>query len=173
MYKLFARLLTRRLSPILDTKQSKDQAGFRNGFSTVDHRWTIMHIQQKAEEWRHTIWIAALDFQKAFDSVGHLRIWKALRRQGVPEAYVRLLAQLYEGQSATVRTDRMSKRFSLLRRTKQGDPLRSLLFKAVLEDVARSASKDWPKKQMGIQLGHCEDTILTNLRFADWSQPLG
>ena len=35
LYKLFSRLLRRRLEPILDAEQSEDQAGFRRGFKST------------------------------------------------------------------------------------------------------------------------------------------
>ena len=94
-------------------------------------------MTEKAEEWRVPIWVAAVNYRKAFDSIEHKSIWSALRRQHVPELYVKLLENLYGGQTAKVCTDRLSKEFSLSRGTKQGDPLSSLLFNAVLEDIIR------------------------------------
>ena len=37
------------------------------------------------------LWVAALDFKKAFDSVEHDALWKALEEQEVPETYINLL----------------------------------------------------------------------------------
>ena len=62
LYKLFARLLFNRLEEILDPHQSPDQAGFRRGFCTEDHLFTLVLIQEKAYEWQVPVWIATLDF---------------------------------------------------------------------------------------------------------------
>eukprot|EP00959_Pyramimonas_sp_CCMP1952_P370459 7758732-Pyramimonas_sp.AAC.1 len=85
LYKLFARLLYQRLDMYLGPEQSCDQAGFRKGFSTIDHKFTMSCIQEKADEFQQTVWNCALDFKKAFDTVEHGSLWEALRGQGVPE----------------------------------------------------------------------------------------
>ena len=167
LYKLFARLLARRIGPILEKHQSKDQAGFRKGFSTTDHLWTVAQVREKANEWQQPLWVAALDFQKAFDTVEHRAIWTALARQGVPHAYLQLLSALYSNQKCQVRTDKLSQSFDLQRGTKQGDPLSSMLFNAVLEDTLRDVKQQWNDKRRGIKLGEGPSSLLTNLRFAD------
>jgi len=167
LYKLFARLLYSRLLPILDKAQSHDQAGFRRGYCTEDHLFTFTCLEEKAREWQRPLWIAALDFKKAFDTVEHSCLWEALRQQQVPNSYVKLLHTLYAQQSATVKTDRVSRPFSIQRGTKQGDPLSSLLFNSLLEHIMSDVKPTWVEKKWGIQLGHGQGSHLTNLRFAD------
>jgi hypothetical protein len=167
MYKLFARLLYNRISIGLLSQQSPDQAGFRPGYCTDDNMFTVMQILEKANEWQVPVWIASIDFQKAFDTVEHQSLWNALRRQGVSDSYVNILARLYSGQTAAVRTDKISRSFLLERGTKQGDPLSSLIFNAVLEDIVRKSKQTWSTKKVGIQIGATCDCCLTNLRFAD------
>ena len=164
LYKLFSRLLYSRLAPILDKAQPPDQAGFRPGYSTVDHLFTFGVLNEKSDEWNFRMWAAALDFKKAFDTVEHDAMWKALLLQGVPKEYVGLLCRMYRGQTAQVRTDQTSKSFTTQRGTKQGDPLSSLLFNALLEDLFREIKANWTQKKLGIRLGAAE---LSNLRFAD------
>ena len=85
----------------------------------------------------------------------------------MPAQYIHLLTQLYEGQTANVRTDKLSKAYGIERGTKQGDPLSSLFFNALLEGVMRKVKPHWLNKGWGLQLGHSTSTRLTNLRFAD------
>eukprot|EP00959_Pyramimonas_sp_CCMP1952_P166799 3486109-Pyramimonas_sp.AAC.1 len=59
------------------------------------------------------IWIAAVDFEKAFDSVSHKGLWEALRAQQVPEQYVRVLSRLCAGQTAQARSDCNSRVYRL------------------------------------------------------------
>ena len=52
-----------------------------------------------------------VDFEKAFDTVEHQALWKALREQSISETYIALLKKLYKDQTATVQTDVKSKGF--------------------------------------------------------------
>ena len=167
LYKMFAKLLHNRLEPILDLQQCPDQAGFRRKYCTEDHLLTLTIIQEKAEEWQQYVWIAALDFKKAFDTVSHDSLWKALQDQEVPDGYVALLKSLYSDQVGNVKTDRLSKDFQIERGTKQGDPLSSLLFNCVLEDIMRKTKDLWAQRGYGLQIGFLDKTKINNLRFAD------
>eukprot|EP00959_Pyramimonas_sp_CCMP1952_P100666 2105790-Pyramimonas_sp.AAC.1 len=82
LYKLFSRLLYNRLHDVLDANQSADQADFRPGRSTADHLFTLSILQGTADEWQLPLWVATIDFKKAFGSVTHESIWAALAVQG-------------------------------------------------------------------------------------------
>ena len=83
VYKLFSTILYGRLSPPLDQKQAEDQAGFRSSYQTRDHLATYRMNEQKCHEWAINMWIATIDFAKAFDSITHKSIWKALNSCGI------------------------------------------------------------------------------------------
>ena len=172
LYKLFSKLLYRRLYPILDGAQCKDQAGFRKNYSTIDHTFVFSMLYEKSEEFNLNTWIAAIDFKKAFDSIDQEYLWKALKEQNVPSGCIRILRSLYAGQSAQVKTDVLSRNFGIHRGTKQGDPLSSLLFNALLERVMTKVKPSFVEKKYGVQMGlgsadSKNETRLTNLRFAD------
>ena len=74
-------------------------------------------------------------------------------KQGVPDGYVELLQRLYAGQTSKVLVDSMpSRSFSIERGTKQGDPLSTLLFNAVLEDAFRDVRPSWMRKKYGVEM---------------------
>ncbi len=83
LYKVFARLLHARMRTVLENAQSPDQAGFRQGFSCEDHLFTVTQIIERFTEFNLPLWICAVDFKKAFDTVEHQAIWDALVQQGV------------------------------------------------------------------------------------------
>ena len=167
LYKLFARLLYNRLEPHLDAHQSHDQAGFRHNYSTDDHLFTTTILHERSQEWQLPLWVSAIDFKKAFDTIDHNQLWQALRNQQLPPQYIHLLQSLYSDQTATVKTDQLSRQFHIQRGVKQGDPLSSLLFNALLEDIFKTLKQRWTSRRHGIRLGHTDVTLLTNLRFAD------
>ena len=68
------------------------------------------------------MWIAMVDFAKAFDTIQHEALWKALARFDVEAPYIRLLKRSYADQQATVSTDNESDMFKIQRVTKRWDP---------------------------------------------------
>ena len=94
----------------------------------------LENVIGKTDEWNIPVWTISLDLRKAFDTIKFLPLFVALRRQGVPEAYVQLLSALYEKQIGTVNG---SSPFNILRGVKQGDVLSSMLFNAGLEEAFR------------------------------------
>ena len=95
MYKLFSKTICSRVNDTLVKGQFVDQAGFRSGYSCDDHLFVVTMITEMFAEFRRPLWIIAVDFRKAFDSINHQCLWTALLAQGVPEAYVNMLQKLY------------------------------------------------------------------------------
>jgi hypothetical protein len=125
-------------------------------------------LVEACSEFTAPLWVCAVDFQKAFDSVEHPAIWKALVDQGVDAHYVQILADLYRQQVGHINLGSiLSKQFHIKRGTKQGDPLSPTLFNAVLEDIVGQIQPKWRRKGYGMKFGEGEANILTNLRFAD------
>ena len=90
LYKLFSTMIYTRYAN-LDQHQDPDQAGFRNKFQTAEHLMTYRLVAQKSKEWRTDMWVAAIDFQKTFDSIQHDAIWRYLRNHSISEQYICLL----------------------------------------------------------------------------------
>eukprot|EP00973_Karenia_brevis_P069333 9640262-Karenia_brevis.AAC.1 len=84
LYKVFSKLIGNRIAGLLDRCQPPDQAGFRPGYSCDDHLFTVGQVLERAEEYQISVWAAAVDFQKAFDTVEHCKLWESLIRMGVP-----------------------------------------------------------------------------------------
>ena len=152
---------------MLAAEQSYDQAGFRSDFSCDDHLFAVTLLAEKCNEFNLPVWIATLDFKKAFDSISHASIWEALIEQKVPATYADLLSRLYEGQRARVKGSRVSRELEISKGTKQGDPVSPILFNAVLEQVMRPLKAKWQTRKYGIRLGYSSHCSLTNLRLAD------
>eukprot|EP00973_Karenia_brevis_P071503 9935498-Karenia_brevis.AAC.1 len=82
----------------LESSQPVEQAGFRSGFNCDDHLLTMVLLIEKLNEFQLPLWACTVDFKKAFDTVDHGPMWKALLAQGVPKPYVELLSVLYSNQ---------------------------------------------------------------------------
>ena len=80
------------------------QAGFRKGRGTRDQIANIHWIIEKVREFQENIYMCFIEYAKAFDCVGHNKLWKILKEMGTPDYLICLLRNLYAGQGATVRT---------------------------------------------------------------------
>ena len=79
------------------------QAGFRKGRGTRDQIAYIHWLIEKARQFQKNIYFCFVDYAKAFDCVGHNKLWKILKEMGIPDHLTCLLRNLYAGQEATVR----------------------------------------------------------------------
>ena len=71
------------------------------------------------------MWVATVDFMKAFDSICHKYFWTSLEKCGIESHYMRLLRRFFAEQKGSVSTDKECDMFEIHRGTKQGDPLSS------------------------------------------------
>ena len=98
------KILQARLQQYVKRELPDVQSGFRKGRGTRDQIANIRWIMEKATEFQKNIYFCFIDYAKAFDSVGHNKLWKILREMGIPEHLTCLLRNVYAGQEATVRT---------------------------------------------------------------------
>ena len=141
LYKLFSRIVCTRIKGILEQSQSVDQEGFRGGFCCDDHLFAITLVAEKMKEYSLPLWVAAVDFKKAFDSINHGSLWQALHELDVPGLYIQLLQKLYDHHEGFVQNDKTSRAFNIEPGTKQGDPISSILLNACLEKVISAAKE--------------------------------
>ncbi|CAK1594467.1 unnamed protein product [Parnassius mnemosyne] len=161
VYVLFSRVITNRLARRLDDFQPPEQAGFRKGFSTIDHIHTLRQVVQKPEEYNLPLCLAYVDYEKAFDSVEIWAVLQSLQRCQVDCPYSEVLKCLYSRATMAIRVQNQStKPIQLQRGVRQGDVISPKLFTAALEDVFKLL--DW--KGYGINI---KGEYITHLRFAD------
>ena len=159
--KLFSRIIKNRIGKQLDEHQPREQAGFRPGFSTTDHLQVVTQVIEKLNEYKLPLSIAFLDYEKAFDSVEHDGIMRALTEHQVPAVYVETIISIYESCTSQVRVDKdMSSMFEVRRGVRQGDTLSPNMFNSGLEQAFKSL--DWQDKGININ-----GERLNHLRFAD------
>ena len=80
-----------RVSEMTTQPKVSEKAGFRKGYSTVDHLQTIHQLIEKCNEFKRPLCITYIDYEKAFDIIEHEAIFKALRLIGVNETYSTIL----------------------------------------------------------------------------------
>ena len=66
--------------------------------------WSLIGPDRKAREFQKNIYFCFIDYAKAFDCVGHSKLWKIHQEMGIPDHLTCLLRNLHVGQEATART---------------------------------------------------------------------
>ena len=61
------------------------QAGYRKCRGTRDQIASIHWIIKKAREFQKNIYFCFIDYAKAFDCVGHNKLWEILKEMGMPD----------------------------------------------------------------------------------------
>lgn len=160
IYKLFTKIITIRLEKKLDENQPREQAGFRSKYSTTDHIHVINQLKEKCREYNIPICVAFVDYEKAFDSVQTSSILTSLQDQGIEDAYIELLKDIYTNSTVTVHLQKETEKIKIKRGVRQGDTISPKLFTATLESIFRKLN--WETKGLKI-----DGEYLNHLRFAD------
>ncbi|KAK6763166.1 hypothetical protein RB195_023759 [Necator americanus] len=71
------------LAETLDEAQPQERAGFRQGFSCLDHIQTVSRAIEVCWEYRLPLVLTFVDYEKAFDSVGTIAILSTLVDQAL------------------------------------------------------------------------------------------
>ena len=118
---------------------------------------------KKQESSRKNIYFCFIDYAKDFDCVDHNKLWKILKKMGIPDHLTCLLRNLYAGHEATVRTGHgTTDWFKIGKGVRQGGILSPCLFNLYAEYIMRNAGLE--EAQLGIETG---GRNINNLRYAD------
>ncbi len=165
--KIFTYIVNKRLVLWADTmdKINEEQAGFREGYSTVDNIFILQTIVQKYLSTKGGKFYALfVDFSKAFDSVNRHKLWNLLRSHGLSRKMNKLLCSIYENIKVCVRhNNEVSKTFTSHVGVRQGCILSPFLFSFFINELATQIHENC---NHGIQL-HPDITQLFLLLFAD------
>ena len=148
--KVMLKILQARLQQYVNRELPDIQAGFRRGRETRD-QIDICWIIPKAREFQKNIYFCFIDYAKAFDCVGHNKLWTILKEVGIPDLPTCFLGNLYAGQEATVKTGHgTTDWFRRGKGVRQGCVLSPCLFNLYAEYIMRNAGLK--EAQAGIKI---------------------
>ena len=80
--KLYSSIVNNRLQEWIEQNNltGECQAGFKK---TVDHIFTLMAMIQKKFALNRKLYVAFIDFEKAFDSISRKLLWYILLKNGI------------------------------------------------------------------------------------------
>ena len=96
--KIMLKILQVMLQQYMKHETPDVQIGFQKGRGNRDQIANICWIIKKAREVHKNIYFCFIDYGKAFDCVGHNKLWKILQVMGIPDHLTCLMRNLYAGQ---------------------------------------------------------------------------
>jgi hypothetical protein len=135
--KLFTSLINNRLNIYLEETNllGIEQAGFRDGFSTLDHIFTLHCLIDLYLHKKKRIYCCFIDYKKAFDLVDRSSLWMKLLGLGINGRIFNVVHNLYDNAKSCVKINKAySNIFTCNIGVRQGDNLSPLLFAIYLND---------------------------------------
>ena len=140
MLKLLEYLLIEKLESYLCT--SNNQHGFKKGFSTETAFFSLKETITDYNNKDTPVYIAFLNFSKAFDKVNHHKLFYKLYKKGVPMFYINLIKNWYRNQYVKVKFNGcFSREWQILNGVRQGGILSPYLFNIYIDDMIEEILK--------------------------------
>ena len=98
--KIWERIIDRRLRE--ETTIGDEQFGFIPGRGMTDAIFAVRQLMEKHHEKQKGLHMVFIDLEKAYDRVPRQEIWRRMRDKRVPEKYVMILQDVYEGARTRV-----------------------------------------------------------------------
>ena len=150
--KLYSYILNKRLTCWIDDNNllSETQAGFRKTYSTTDHLFTLLALIQKQLLCHKKLYVAFIDFRKAFDYVIRTKLWAILRKNGLKGKMYQTVVSMYNVVKSKVRAGNdLTESVLCPRGLKQGEICSPVLFSLFINELANEIMQ---RGRHGIQL---------------------
>ena len=145
-----------------ELRTSKCTSWIQKGRGPRDQIPNICWIIEKAREFQRNIYFCFIDYTKAFECVDQNKLWKILKKIGLPDHLMYLLRNLYASQEATVKTGYgTTDWFQIGAGVCQGCILLPCLFNLYTECIMKNAVLD--ETQSGIKIA---GRNMNKLRYA-------
>ena len=145
--KLFTSILNYRLSEFLDESGAlgEEQAGFRSGYSTQDHVFTLKMLIDLYNSHNKRLYCAFIDYKKAFDSIHRSYLWQKIIGEGISGKCLTVIYNLYDKAKPKIKLNGKisSSTFTCNRGVRQGENLSPLLFALFLNDLQQFLSSKY------------------------------
>ena len=162
-YKIFAKLMAKRLQSVLTQIISPDQSGCIKGRSTFNNIRSTIDIINYTNEQNLPGILAFIDYEKAFDTVKWNFLYKCLEAMNFGNYFINCIKTMYSNiQTSVSNNGHLSQAFMPSRGIRQGCPISCNLFVIIVEFLACASRKNPNVK--GIIINNIEFKIS---QFAD------
>lgn len=136
--KLYSTCLTQRLSAWGETYciRADSQTGFRPFHQTSDNVLVLRAATERARHDQQPLYVAFVDFKKAYDTVSRDKLWSKLQHRGVDGWMLEALQAQYANVPLSVKTPAgLTAPFTCTVGLKQGEPTSPDLFGLYVDDL--------------------------------------
>ena len=124
---------------------AEQQFGFMPGRSTTDAIFCLRMLLEKWTEGQKAVHCAFIDLEKAYDRVPREELWECLRLAETSECYIRIIQDMYNGATTTVRSAAgLTEEFKVGVGLHQGSALSPFLFAIIMDRLTEDIRKDAP-----------------------------
>ncbi len=133
--RVLSSILAGRLQVVLATYGIAEQFGSQAGRGCIDGIFTVRSVLQIRRYHNLPTWGLFLDLVKAYDTIQHELLFKALGRMGVPPVMLRTIMTLYQDFTLIINLRGSKAEIPYSVGVKQGDNMAPLLFIIVMQCV--------------------------------------
>jgi len=168
IYKIITKVLTIRLTTVVDKVISPFQTAFIPGRNIVEGVVILQEVLHDLKINKKSGVILKLDFEKAYDKVSWSFLEEVLHRKGFPERWIGWINQAVKGGRVCVDLNgERGEFFRSFKGLRQGDPLSPLLFNIVADALSAMLSGAHEAGLIQGVVSHLIDGGLTHLPYVD------
>ena len=137
--KIYSTIINNRLLEWVEENNitGEHQAGFKRNYSTIDHMFTLLSFVQKQFSFNRKLYVAFIDFEKAFDSINRSLLWPILLKNGIKGKLFQCIRSMYDNVKVRVRCGaKLSEYINCTFGVKQGDVCSPVLFSLFVNELA-------------------------------------
>jgi len=90
-YKIYSKIITKRLTAIAKVLLLEEQNGFRKGRFCTDCIFSASQIIEEHREFYIPTYITFINFKKAFDCVDRDKLWTIMLSKGIPTHLITII----------------------------------------------------------------------------------
>jgi len=162
-YKIFMGVIKDKMEKhiIKINEVRENQSGFTRGRRIEDNLVILNYCVEESFRMKKDLYVAAVDFSKAFDSVDRIRMIEVLKKFKIDSMLIDQIVKIYNGDTTTISIrEGLEETFSITCGIRQGCTASAFLFKLITYEIM----EELDRKSDGFQ----NDTFkLTSLFFAD------
>ncbi|XP_055907639.1 uncharacterized protein LOC129942637 [Eupeodes corollae] len=137
-YKIFTLILQKRFNEWIDSDKllQEYQAGFRSGYSTIDHIFTLRCMAETFLRKKKKLYAFFVDFRAAFDMIDRKALFYKLYSKGMSCKFGRVIQNLYDDTTSKVwNGEALSEEFKTQSGVRQGCTLSPSMFALFIDDL--------------------------------------